>query len=126
MNVTETTQIVARIALADNRKVDAAVIRHWHDLIGDLEFPDALDAVRDHYKSSDAYLMPVHIVGRVKAARAKRIPPEGQILAEMTRDGIDPDDPRWTLEYRARRMRYASCLPASIVLPIGGTAAVAS
>lgn len=73
MNPQETAQVVAEIALYDNREVDPAVIAGWHRMIGDLDFADARAAVIRHFRDSAEYLKPAHVRGLVKVIRADRL-----------------------------------------------------
>lgn len=61
MNLAEVSQLLAWIARYDNRKADDATVVAWHAVVGDLDLGDARRAVVEHFSSSDAYLMPVHI-----------------------------------------------------------------
>jgi hypothetical protein len=79
MNAAEVGDLLARMALVDNRKppeddeAKAAMIMTWVELIGDLNYADAVQAVRDHYRESREWLMPSDIRQRVKAIREERI-----------------------------------------------------
>ena len=74
MNNTEVAMVLAKIQLGDNRDVDAAglVLAEWIDSIGDLDFADAVEAVRMHRKLSTAYLLPAHLRENVRLIRARR------------------------------------------------------
>lgn len=72
MNVQQTAAVLGLIALVDNRSLDAAVISHWHDLIGRLDYDDACDAVREHRKTSPDYLQPAHVIAGARRVAARR------------------------------------------------------
>mgnify|MGYP001306619890 CR=1 FL=1 len=75
MNAEEVAKVLAKIALGDNRRTDAReTLLEWMDNIGDLDYADAIEAVRMHRKESTAYLMPAHIRDNVKAIKALRNP----------------------------------------------------
>lgn len=73
MNAAEVAAVVAKIRLGDNRETSREVILEWADSIGDLDFDDAVQAVRMHRRESTEYLVAAHIrlgVLRIKAARS--------------------------------------------------------
>lgn len=72
MTPQQTAAVLGLIAIVDNREQDEVTIRHWHDLIGDLDYDDACDAVRLHRRSSPDYLQPAHVIAGVKRIRAHR------------------------------------------------------
>lgn len=71
MTIDECKQVLTKIQLGDNRQVDRLVILEWFDNIGQLDYQDAIAAVRAHRQTApDTYLMPGHIIGQVKRMRA--------------------------------------------------------
>jgi hypothetical protein len=86
MNDLELAQFLARLAVADNRQVDAFVLAHWQPLIGDLELHDAVDALVMHSRESTVYLMPAHIIENVKRIRDERYRATRQALVSAQRD----------------------------------------
>jgi hypothetical protein len=86
MNDLELAQFLARLAVADNRQVDAFVLAHWQPLIGDLELQDAVDALVMHSRESTVYLMPAHIIENVKRIRDERYRATRQALVSAQRD----------------------------------------
>lgn len=95
MDISGTSRVVALIALGDRRHVDDETLLHWHDVIGDLDERDALQAVRDHRKTSTEYLMPAHVRAGVRGIRRARLAAIGPVLPD-----VDPDDVQ---AYQARR-----------------------
>lgn len=72
MNVQQTAALLALIAVVDRRHIDDPVVLHWHDLVADINFDDACEAVREHRRTSTEYLVPAHVrvgVGRLRARR---------------------------------------------------------
>lgn len=56
----------------DNRDFDDAKVIAWHALLDDLEPADCASAVREHFKTSESYLMPVHVrSGALRAAKRR-------------------------------------------------------
>jgi hypothetical protein len=70
----ETVDLLTAIAAYDNRKPNAAALMAWGKAaeLGRWTFPEALDAVHEHFAASTEYLMPAHITALVKAARQDR------------------------------------------------------
>ena len=73
MRTAEVVQLLARIAAGDNRQVDEAAARYWQDIVGDLDYRDAVEAVRQHRMASTDYLQPAHVRQGVKRIREQRI-----------------------------------------------------
>jgi hypothetical protein len=61
VNRLETHDLLTAIAAIDNRQFDDATVLLWHRILGHLDPIDAGHAMAEHFRSSDAYLMPVHI-----------------------------------------------------------------
>ena len=75
MNIEQTAVILAKVAALDNRNDTDAAILAWHEVIGDLDYFDALEAVAIHRRESTEYLMPAHIraiVARLRSERSQR------------------------------------------------------
>lgn len=73
MDLKETGEVLAKIQAFNNRNVDEAVLRAWHDALNDQQLQDCLRAVTDHFKESNEWIMPSHIIQRVKEYRRSRI-----------------------------------------------------
>ena len=70
MTLDECKSVLTKIQLGDNRQVDRLVILEWFDNIGQLDYQDAIDAVRVHRQTApDTYLNPGHIIQQVKRSR---------------------------------------------------------
>lgn len=65
----------------DGRNVDDSTVFAWESLLELLDFHLAAQAVREHFEQSTAYLMPAHIVQRVKELREQSIARGRQALA---------------------------------------------
>jgi len=76
MNSQQVAAVLAKIQLGDNRETDSAglVLAEWVDSIGDLDFDDAVEAVRMHRKESTEYLLPAHVRAGVRRVRESRSP----------------------------------------------------
>ena len=83
MLISETQEILRRVAAVDNRKVTAETVEAWNSIIGRIPFDIAKEALTlAQQDSTIKYLEPRHIVGWAKEAafrldRAKPKPAEG-------------------------------------------------
>lgn len=66
MNIEQTAELLARMQLIDNRRVEKLTISVWHELVGDLDSGLAIEAVKLHQRESTAYLTPAHVRGNVE------------------------------------------------------------
>lgn len=88
MQKSEIAQLLAKAALLDNRKIDAATVEAWHEIIGHIDYPDALAALTIHRRTSSDYLMPAHILGNLRAAR------EARAIEANRRRALNPPKPQ--------------------------------
>lgn len=61
MNLAETNDLLTLIAGYDNRRFGDETVYNWQRIFPDLGFDDCQAAVVEHFATSDAYLMPVHV-----------------------------------------------------------------
>jgi hypothetical protein len=76
MDISETGMLLAKIALIENREATNETIRAWHEILANIEFADALDALTNHYRNSTEPAKPAHIIRgarEIKEERKKRI-----------------------------------------------------
>jgi hypothetical protein len=73
----ETVDLLTVAAAFDQRTVGEGDAMAWHAVLGDLEFPDARQAILGHYAESADRVMPAHIRQRVREARVQRIQDAG-------------------------------------------------
>jgi len=73
MNIAETAIILSKIQAFDNRNVDDATIIAWQEVLEPHTVQDALKAVSDYYRTHSAWIMPAHIVERVRAIEEARV-----------------------------------------------------
>lgn len=83
----ETAQLLGKAALIDNRKVDAATVEAWHEIIGHIDYQTAMAALTIHRGSSPDYLQPAHIIAKLAKARNQRALEAGRSRA------LDPPRP---------------------------------
>jgi len=72
MTPDQTKQILAKAALIDSRVIDIHVIRAWHEVVGHLDYDDALAALSLHRRESTEYLVPAHITKNIPRAKLAR------------------------------------------------------
>src|SRR5690606_40883398 len=97
MTKEEIAKLLAVAAELDPRgSVTVPKVEAWHSIVGDLEAELAWEAARNHYRESDAVLMPAHVVAGVwdlQQARAWEPPalaPEEQQLCLAA--GVPPEE----------------------------------
>lgn len=73
MNITETSILLAKIQAFDNRNVADPTIIAWQEILEPHTLPDCLDAVRGYYRVSAEWIMPAHIVERVREVENRRV-----------------------------------------------------
>ena len=72
MTKTEIAQLLTLAASYDNRKLGPEHVEAWALLLADLDYEDAVEALKNHYRTSDKWMMPAHVVQGVKALEADR------------------------------------------------------
>lgn len=72
MNHSEVAKLLALAASRDQRTVGDADVLAWHEDLEDLDFADAREALRRHFRESTDRLMPAHIRRLVREIRAER------------------------------------------------------
>jgi hypothetical protein len=73
MRIEETSLLLAKIQAFDNRNVDEAALSAWSEVVAAHTLTDCLAAVTDYYRSYSAWIMPAHIVERVRAMEEDRV-----------------------------------------------------
>jgi hypothetical protein len=61
MNLAEVHSLLELAQTFDNRRFDDTTVVAWHAVVGDLGHADCAAAIVEHFRTTDAYLMPVHI-----------------------------------------------------------------
>lgn len=72
MNIEEIGAVLAKAAGFDNRTIGQANLLAWHEILGDLDLGDCLDAITAHHRESTDYLMPAHVRRIALKLRAER------------------------------------------------------
>jgi hypothetical protein len=110
----DTKRLLAVAMSYDNRKPSDAAVLSWGEASrrGRWTFPEAVEAVHEHYASSTGFLMPAHITQWIKAARqdaAMRTPVDppdrtGQArLAALLAGAFQTIDDGWQDDALSRR-----------------------
>lgn len=91
MNSDEVIDLLTTAAAFDRRTVGEADVIAWQSAVGDLDFPDARDAVVQHYRNTRDWIMPSDVRRLVKAIRDARltlapVPAPPAELADRPRD----------------------------------------
>ena len=69
MNRAEVAQLLNLAALVDNRTVTDEKCKMWHTILADVDYEDAVRAMREHYRVSSAWLMPSHVRDGVRGSQ---------------------------------------------------------
>jgi hypothetical protein len=69
MDIKQTGIILAKIALIESRQATNETILAWHEILSDLKFEDAMEALVQHYRHSTESCKPAHIVRGAKAIK---------------------------------------------------------
>lgn len=98
MNRDEVVSLLAYAAARDNRLPSDAMADAWLVDLGDLPFDLAVAAVNQHFRTSDKYLMPVHVrecardIARDMRERAESIARRQDLEQRALEGGPPPDD----------------------------------
>ena len=95
-------RLLAMAAARDNRKANQGMALAWFQDLGDLDFDVAVEAMNRHYRTSDAYLMPVHI-----RRLAEEVDRERRRAAREAREAIEKAQERLALDDRPLSDRSA-------------------
>lgn len=72
MRIEETSALLAKIQAFDNRNVDEAVLSAWFEVLEQHTLQDCLAAVTDYYRTNTGWIMPAHVVERVRMVEEAR------------------------------------------------------
>ncbi len=92
MNLAETTEALALAQAYDRRTVGEADVRAWQAVLSDVPAADAMEAIRRHYRDSEAWLMPA-TVRRIAAEiqRERAVSPWAAGQYGVPREGALPE-----------------------------------
>jgi hypothetical protein len=113
----EAAALLAVASGIDNRKPSAEAAESWAKTLKSLPLEDCREAVYDHYRESTDFLMPAHIVERVRKIRTARLADMGDVQPPAAIEAIqDPDEfdrayRAWLLDIRNRVARGEALEP---------------
>lgn len=99
MEIRETGRILAKAAIIDNRNIDEMTIAAWHEIIGHLDYRDAITALDTHRRESTEYLQPAHIVAGARKAREAREAQQRRAIATNPQPTHRAKPPAWFREF---------------------------
>jgi len=89
MNRNDVIDVLTKIAAFDRRTIGEGDIAAWQETIGHLDRDDALTAVTTHFRSSETWLMPVHLIGLARDIAHDRMMRETPAEREQRTAAID-------------------------------------
>lgn len=72
MTPDEVALVLSKAALVDNRTIGEEEVMAWHEIVGRLDFNDALAAVGRHYGETRDRLMPADLIRHARIVRDER------------------------------------------------------
>lgn len=83
MQVSEVAQLLLWAQSVDGRVLNEATARSWHQLIGHLDFEDALAAVQQHYREEHRWVMPADVLKLATPTPRYGIDATAELMAEQ-------------------------------------------
>lgn len=112
MNIIETGMVLAKIQAFDNRNVDDATVVAWQEVLERYTLTDALNAVSDYFRTNHAWIMPAHIIERVRAVEEARVY-EFKNGYHLNRADEDRGDWSHQMQALGRAVRTGALTPAA-------------
>jgi hypothetical protein len=72
LDIRETGILLAKISLIDNRTASKETIIVWQEILDKVELQDALTALMNHWRTSDQWIKPIHIIEGSRLAKQER------------------------------------------------------
>lgn len=97
----EAAALLATASTFDNRKMNPGAPSAWAEVLHDVSFRDAHDAVMNHYGKCSEWLMPSDILAAVRAVEAERVAngPDVDFLEPPDWLALMEDGPEFNLAY---------------------------
>lgn len=109
MNRDEVRDLLRHASHFDGRPVNEEMVEAWHGILRPLHADQAMQAVQNHFSSSDRKLMPSHVVEGVKKVREEMMVDFQAAGQPLEIPDADPDDPQaYILAIREQRTRHAN------------------
>jgi hypothetical protein len=64
--------LLAKIALLENREATNETILAWQEILDDVDFDDAMEALVQHYRHSTESCKPAHVVRGARAIKEEK------------------------------------------------------
>jgi len=91
MNYQEANVLITVIAAGDNRSTDDRSVEYWRDMLSDISFEDALEAVVIHRREFTEWMQPAHVRRIVKQRRNLRGAASNVIYEPDAADSVELD-----------------------------------
>lgn len=123
MKKSEVLKLLTIASAFDNRRPTDEQVDAWFAVIGDLDYSDSEQAVREHFRESTDWMLPGHVVAGVRALRAERaweppaLTPDEAVLCAaagvpaeefVERRRTDPDFDGWVAHLKSRWLAVES------------------
>jgi len=72
VDITQTGMLLAKIALLENREATNETILAWQEILDDVDFDDAMEALVQHYRHSTESCKPAHVVRGARAIKEEK------------------------------------------------------
>lgn len=103
MTPADAAKLLALAAAFDRRTVGESDAMAWADALDGLRLEDCIQAVKDHYRASDKWVMPSNVREGVRLIRRARLERDPEALPDA-----DPNDvPAYLAALREGRFRAA-------------------
>lgn len=101
MNIVEVGKLLTIASAYDNRTVSKESAVAWNEVIGDIDFDVAVEAVKAHFRTSTDYLLPAHVVSGARRVREALEREERKSRPALPRPVITLDRERFDREVEA-------------------------
>lgn len=122
INHKEAADLLDYAASYDNRKPNPKAVQSWVDAArrGRWSFDEGVEAVRDHYARTTAFLMPGHITEAVRAKRnaPQPIPEQRRAIEQRSDPPADPNTIAAVLRQVSRELGWQSEIERRSVLAV--------
>lgn len=100
MNFLETSALLGKIRLLDNRNIDEGTVMLWQEALEDIDIDIAMEALKIHIKTSTEYITPALIRQGVRNYRPPRPPIRKRELSPQMQAAYDRagDSYYWSVE----------------------------
>jgi len=72
VDIKQTGILLAKIALIENREATNETILAWHEILNEVNYEDAMEALIQHYRHSTESCKPAHIVRGARAIKEEK------------------------------------------------------